>query len=95
MNDKIQGKANNAVGTLKQKAGQILNDKDLEARGDAQKAKGKGEEFLGNVKETLQSGARYTGDKIEKVGRKIKEKGFQKTGETVEKIGDTIEHVAD
>ena len=49
--DRIEGKKEQVKGFVKDKAGQITNDPDLEAEGKAQRAGGKIQEGLGKVKD--------------------------------------------
>lgn len=59
--DKIKNKADQAGGTLKETAGKVTDDKDLEAEGKVQRAEGK-------VKETLDE----AGDKVRDAAGDVK-----------------------
>lgn len=63
--DEVKGKWEQTKGWVKDKTGEITNDPDLEARGEAQRAAGKTQETWGKVK-------RGVGDAVEEVGDKIK-----------------------
>lgn len=49
--DRIEGKADKAKGYVKEKAGQILNDPDLEAEGQVDQAKGEVKDTFGKAKD--------------------------------------------
>ena len=51
--DEMQGKAERAKGYVKDKAGEILNDPDLEAEGEVERGKGNLREGFGNAKEKV------------------------------------------
>lgn len=51
--DEIKGKAEKAKGYVKDKAGEILNDPDLEAEGEVERAKGTLREGYGKAKEKV------------------------------------------
>lgn len=51
--DKIKGAANEAIGAVKEAAGQALGDQKLEVEGSAQKLKGKAQETLGEAKDAV------------------------------------------
>ena len=63
--DEVEGKWEQAKGWVKDKAGEVTNDPDLEARGEAQRAAGNTQEAWGKVK-------RGVGDAVEAVGDAIK-----------------------
>jgi uncharacterized protein YjbJ (UPF0337 family) len=50
--DDIKGKAKEAAGYVKDKAGEIMNDPDLEAEGEVEKAEGKAQQAWGKAKDT-------------------------------------------
>lgn len=50
--DKIRGKVDKVVGETKNLAGKAIGDTELQAEGIAQKAKGSGEEAVGQVRST-------------------------------------------
>jgi uncharacterized protein YjbJ (UPF0337 family) len=51
--DEIEGKLHNLKGKVKAKAGELTNDPDLEAEGDAEETAGKVQEKVGQVKKVL------------------------------------------
>jgi uncharacterized protein YjbJ (UPF0337 family) len=51
--DEMQGKAEKAKGYIKDKAGEILNDPELEAEGEVERGKGALREGFGKAKETV------------------------------------------
>ena len=54
----IQGKAKQISGSAKQKIGDALDDRELQARGTADRAEGKVQEGLGKTKEAIREGER-------------------------------------
>jgi len=64
--DEMQGKAEKAKGYIKDKAGEILNDPDLEAEGEVERGKGTLREGYGKAKEKV-------GDAVESVKDKVRE----------------------
>ena len=58
--DEVEGKWEQAKGWVKDKAGEVTNDPELEAEGEAQRAGGKVQETWGDVK-------RGVGDALEDV----------------------------
>ena len=62
--DEVKGKWEQTKGWVKDKAGEATNDRDLESRGEAQRAAGKTQEGWGKVK-------RKVGDAIKDVGDAI------------------------
>ncbi|HUF94332.1 MAG TPA: CsbD family protein [Candidatus Limnocylindria bacterium] len=64
--DEMQGKAEKAKGYIKDKAGEILNDPDLEAEGEVERGKGTLREGYGKAKEKV-------GDAVESVKDKARE----------------------
>lgn len=65
-NDEVEGKWEQTKGWVKDKAGEVTNDPDLEAEGEAQRTAGKGQEAWGKVKSGV-------GDAVEAVGEAIKD----------------------
>ena len=51
--DRIEGKADKAKGYVKEKAGQIVNDPDLEAEGKIDRAKGEIKDSFGKAKDKV------------------------------------------
>lgn len=62
--DEIKGKGNQVIGKVKEKAGELLNDKQLETEGEAQNLKGKIQEKTSTVR-------RKAGEAVEEIGRAI------------------------
>jgi uncharacterized protein YjbJ (UPF0337 family) len=54
--DEIKGKIDKAKGYVKDKAGEIINDPDLEAQGEAERAAGTVREGYGKAKRSVQEG---------------------------------------
>lgn len=50
--DRYEGKGKEALGTMKEKAGDLTDDQDLEAEGRGEKYEGKAQDAWGKVKET-------------------------------------------
>jgi uncharacterized protein YjbJ (UPF0337 family) len=63
--DEIKGKAEKAKGYVKDKAGEILNDPELEAEGEAERAAGTVREGIGKAKRKVREGLDNVADKIE------------------------------
>jgi uncharacterized protein YjbJ (UPF0337 family) len=55
--DEMKGKAEKAKGYVKEEAGEILNDPELEAEGKAERAGGKLREGFGKAKEKVSDAA--------------------------------------
>jgi uncharacterized protein YjbJ (UPF0337 family) len=51
--DRYEGKGKEALGSLKEKAGEVSGDEEMEAEGKGEKYEGKGQEAWGKVKETM------------------------------------------
>ena len=51
--DRIEGKVDKAKGFVKEKAGQIVNDPDLEAEGAADRLKGEIKDTIGKAKDKV------------------------------------------
>lgn len=51
--DEVEGKVEQAKGWVKDKAGEVTGNKDLEAEGEAERAGGKTQETWGKVKHTV------------------------------------------
>lgn len=62
--DEMKGKFDQASGAIKGKVGEMTGDRDLEERGEAQRAGG-------NLQEGFGTARRKVGDAIEDVGDKI------------------------
>ena len=52
--DKIEGKVDQAKGAVKEKAGQVTGNPDLQDRGTAQKVGGKIQEKVGDIKKVFE-----------------------------------------
>ena len=63
--DEIKGKAEKAKGYVKDKAGEVLNDPDLEAEGEAERAAGTVREGYGKAKRKVQEGIENVADETE------------------------------
>jgi uncharacterized protein YjbJ (UPF0337 family) len=50
MGDKLKGEANETIGGLQKKAGEVTNNKDMEAEGEGRELKGKFQQGLGDAK---------------------------------------------
>jgi len=61
----IKGKMRRAKGSIKEGAGRLIGDTDLESRGRAERAAGRVQESMGKTR-------RKAGEAIEKIGKKIK-----------------------
>jgi len=55
--DEVKGKAEQAKGVVKEKAGQMTNDPDLEAEGAVDEASGKAREVIGTGKRKIADAA--------------------------------------
>jgi uncharacterized protein YjbJ (UPF0337 family) len=62
--DEIKGKAKKAWGDVKDKAGEVTGDPNLEAEGEADRAEG-------DIQDKFGQGRRKVGEKISEVGKKI------------------------
>ena len=51
--DKITGKLHEAKGTIKEKAGELINNPDVEAEGRAEKNAGKAQNWVGKVEKAV------------------------------------------
>ncbi|HET6669924.1 MAG TPA: CsbD family protein [Pyrinomonadaceae bacterium] len=63
--DELEGKFDQAKGTVKENVGKALNDRDLEAEGDADRAGG-------NIQEGFGTAKRKVGEAVEDIGDAIK-----------------------
>ena len=52
--DKTKGTAKEAIGTVKEKTGEVIGNPDLEARGTAEKVEGKVQQKVGDVKKVFE-----------------------------------------
>jgi uncharacterized protein YjbJ (UPF0337 family) len=63
--DEIKGKAQKAKGFVKDKAGEILNDPQLEAEGEIERAAGTMREGFGRAKRKVQEGIEDVAEEAE------------------------------
>ena len=70
-NDEMEGKFEQAKGWVKDKAGEVTGDHDLEAEGEVQNAEGKTQETLGNIKSGVGDAVDAVGDAISNAGDRI------------------------
>ncbi len=70
-NDEIEGKLDRGVGAVKDKVGETLGDRDLEAEGEAQNAEGKTQETWGKIKHGVSDTVDSVGDAIKNTADKI------------------------
>jgi len=63
--DEVDGKWEQAKGWVKDKAGEVTGDGDLEAEGEAQRAGGKTQEAWGEVKSGIGDAIKGVGDAID------------------------------
>jgi uncharacterized protein YjbJ (UPF0337 family) len=66
--DEMEGKWDQAKGWVKDKAGEVTNDPDLEAEGEADRVEGETQETWGKVK-------RGVGDTVDAIGDAISDAG--------------------
>ena len=90
--NKLNGNLNQAVGTVKENAGKVLNNDKMRAEGAIQSADGKTEKVIADVKEQLKTGLHVAGNALEAAGDKLAQAGLTKVGAAVHKAGDKIEH---
>ena len=63
--DRIEGKVEKAKGYVKDKAGEILNDPELEAEGEVERASGTVREAYGKAKRKVQEGIEDVAEEAE------------------------------
>ena len=51
--DKAKGRTNEVVGKAKAKVGELIGDRELQVKGEAQKSEGKAQRIKGEVKEAI------------------------------------------
>ncbi|SHG67468.1 Uncharacterized conserved protein YjbJ, UPF0337 family [Hydrocarboniphaga daqingensis] len=54
----IQGKAKQVIGAARQKTGELIDNKEMQAKGGAQRVEGKIQEGYGKTKEAVKDGVR-------------------------------------
>ena len=64
--DEVDGKFEQAKGWVKDKAGELTGDRELEAEGEADRAEGKGQEAWGKVKGGVGDAIKGIGDAIDR-----------------------------
>jgi len=57
--DRIEGSANQAKGAIKQGAGKLTGDAKLQAEGAADKLKGKAQNAIGGLKDTIRDADKH------------------------------------
>ena len=70
-NDEMEGKWEQIKGTVKDKAGEITGDRDLEAEGEVQHAEGETQETWGKFKRGVGETIDAVGDAISDAGDRI------------------------
>lgn len=70
--DKWQGRGKNIAGNIKEKAGQLTDDEEMEAEGRADRAKGKAQEAWGETKEKAEGAWEKTKEKAGEVRDKAR-----------------------
>jgi uncharacterized protein YjbJ (UPF0337 family) len=63
--DEIKGKAEKAKGYVKDKAGELLNDPELEAEGEIERAVGTAREGVGRAKRKIREGIEAVAERAE------------------------------
>jgi uncharacterized protein YjbJ (UPF0337 family) len=63
-NDEVEGTGKQVKGYVKDKVGELTNNRDLEAEGEAEHAEGKLQEGFGEVR-------RKVGETVEDIGKKL------------------------
>jgi uncharacterized protein YjbJ (UPF0337 family) len=69
--DEVEGKWEQAKGWVKDKAGEVTNNPNLEAEGEAQNAAGKGQETWGKFKSGVGDAVDAVGEAVRNAGNKI------------------------
>jgi uncharacterized protein YjbJ (UPF0337 family) len=73
MDNKIKGKANQAVGAVREKAGDVTGNDDLEREGREQQSKGDAQEALGKAEDQAKRATDKAKDAAENVAGKMKD----------------------
>ena len=71
--DEIDGKWEQTKGWVKDKTGELVNDPDLEARGEAQRAAGETQETWGKFKGGVGDAIDAVGDAISDAGDRVRD----------------------
>lgn len=93
--DKVKGKVDEVGGKTKQAVGSVTGDDELRAEGHADEAKGKGEGFMGKVKDVAEDVVDTAKGAAGKVGEKLGEvthKGAKGTHTHTHEDGTTHTH---
>lgn len=69
--DEVEGKFDQAKGSIKDKAGEILGDRQMEAEGEAEHAEGEAQETWGQFKRGVGDAVDAVGDAISNAGDRI------------------------
>ncbi len=69
--DELEGKWEQVKGTVKDKVGEVTNDRELEAEGEVQNAEGETQETWGKVKRGVGETVDAVGDAISNAGKNI------------------------
>lgn len=69
--DEAEGKWEQAKGTIKDKAGELTGDRQLEAEGEAQHAGGEAQETWGKFKRGVSDAVDSVGEAISNTGKRI------------------------
>lgn len=69
--DEVEGKWEQTKGTVKDKVGEFIGDRDLEAEGEVQNAEGETQETWGKFKRGVGDAVDAVGDAISDTGDKI------------------------
>ena len=69
--DEVEGKWEQTKGWVKDKAGEVTGDAELEAEGEAQNAAGKGQETWGEFKSGVGDAVDAVGDAVSDAGDRI------------------------
>ncbi len=69
--DEAEGKWEQVKGTVKEKAGEITGDRELEAEGDVQNAEGETQETWGKFKRGVGDAIDAVGDAVSNTGKSI------------------------
>lgn len=69
--DEMEGKFDQAKGTVKDKAGEVLGDRQMEAEGEAEHAGGEAQETWGKFKRGVSDAVDSVGDAISNTADKI------------------------
>lgn len=70
--DKAKGHAKEIIGTVKAKVGNLVGDRELEARGHAQNAEGKTDVLKGEIKEKIEDAKTEIKEKLDDAKNMVK-----------------------